>query len=57
MTASQPAAQHLRAIFNGDRTEPHEGSGSSHHVSNRNLLASVAVAAVLLIVLIGLLAL
>ncbi|WP_159149497.1 hypothetical protein [Dietzia lutea] len=57
MTATQPAAQRLRAIFDADQPQPFEGTGCSDHVRRRNLAVPVALAAVLLIVLIALLVL
>ncbi|UVE94270.1 hypothetical protein [Dietzia sp. B32] len=55
VTSGQPAAQRLRAIFDGDPRQPFEGSGCSDHVRRRNVRASVVVALTLLIVLIALL--
>ncbi|WP_188064719.1 hypothetical protein [Dietzia sp. ANT_WB102] len=57
MTATQPAAQRLRAIFEAGPPEPFEGSGCSDHVRRRNLRVSVAIALGLLLVLIALIAL
>jgi len=59
VTATQPVAQRLRAIFDTDATssQPFEGTGCSDHVRRRSLTAPVAVAAVLLVVLIALLVL
>ena len=55
VTATQPAAQRLRAILDGEPPQPFEGSGCSDHVRRRNLHVSVAVALALLVVLVVLL--
>lgn len=54
MTASKSAAQELRDILDGDSSQHFEGTGCSDHVRRRNLRVSMAVAAVLLVVLIAL---
>ena len=55
VTATQPAAQRLRAILDGEPQHPFEGSGCSDHVRRRNLRVSVAVVLALLVVLVVLL--
>lgn len=57
VTATQPAAQRLRAIFDADQPQPFEGTGCSDHVRRRNLAVPVALAVALLIVLVALLVL
>ncbi len=55
VTASKPAAEHLRALLEGEENQPFEGSGCSDHVRRRNLRATVIAAATLLLILLALL--
>lgn len=55
MTVSKPAAQHLRDILQRDSSQPFQGSGSSDHVTRRNLLLSTVGALVLLVLLLAIL--
>lgn len=52
MTASKPTAQELRDILRGDPRQHFDETGCSDHVRRRNLRVSVAIAALLLVVLI-----
>ena len=57
VTATQPAVQRLRAIFDADQPQPFDGTGCSDHVRRRNIAVPVALAVILLVVLIALLVL
>ncbi|MBB1025241.1 MULTISPECIES: hypothetical protein [unclassified Dietzia] len=57
MTASKPAAQQLRDILDRGSSQPFEGSGSSDHVSHRNIAVTVVTAALLLLALVAIVAL
>lgn len=55
MSTSTPAAQQLRDILDRDSSQRFEGSGCSDHVRRRQLVISVAGAALLLVLLVALL--
>lgn len=55
MTATKPAAQQLRDIFDRDSPPPFPGSGCNDHVTRRNLAVSAVGALFLLVVLLAIL--
>jgi hypothetical protein len=55
VTVSKPAAQELRDILDGERTQPFEGSGCSDHVRRRKLRLTTAAAIILFVLLLALL--
>lgn len=57
VTTSKPAAQHLRDVVDRASPQPFEGSGCSDHLRGRNLVVTVASAALLLGLLVALLVL
>ena len=55
MGTSQPVAQRLRTILDGESSQPFEGSGCSDHVGRRNLAVTVGAVVALIIILVALL--